>query len=201
MNESEPFRPLRRGLALLLIFSLNVIASAQPPNLGEGRELWRGEIEGHVLRLWQIPRATSALIPRRFLLEEVARPAGTVGFLESLDHVEITAMAGLDATRTYSPTTRTLHLWGDQFAEARETFRAPGTYGLRYCRPDGTAPVSALVEVTPFAYLTFGREIGLFIVGCGLLGLVLYALYRWLHGRMREPGGPQPLPTGSSFPL
>lgn len=189
------------SLALALaFFALETVALAQAPDLGEGVELWRGEIRGHGLRLWQIPRATSALIPRRFLLEEVSRPSGTASFLESLDHVEISAAAGLEATRTYSPTTLALHLWGDQLAEVREIFRAPGTYSVRYCLADGTAAVSALVEVTPYAYLSFGREFGFFTFGCGLLGFALYAVYRCLHRRAREPGGPQPLGSQPSLP-
>ena len=209
MTKHEPSRgaPLnsarragRIAVGLIVAWLGGVTLWAQAPNLGEGRELWRGEIEGHALRLLQIPRSGSALIPRRFLLEELAGPASAPPLLDRLARVEITAESGIEATRSYTPVSLPLHLWGDRLAEVRETFRAPGTYSLQFVHDDGRVLLRTLVEVAPYGYLSFGREMGFFVVGCGLLGVVMVLIIRSLHRRRQPlpaalgPAHPAPVP-------
>lgn len=195
--------------ALLILFLATSSAAAQAPNLSEARELWSGQIDHQQLRLLQVPRNATALIPLRFVLEEVSAPSepahlhssngeecpacraganrasrSNPRLLDRIDRVEITAVEGPEARLSYVPRTTILHQWSDNVAEVRETFRTPGKYQLAFSSLDQSEiNLAILIEVGPYRYIEFGQEFGFFVAGCILLGLVLAGIVYWLHQR------------------
>jgi hypothetical protein len=210
---------MNRIAAILCLAALGLCARAQVPNLAEGVELWRGRLEDRDLRLWQIPRKATALVPLRFVLEEVSTsgtgghpghahptdcpdcrsaaagtaPAASEGILDRLEFAEIRASGGKEALLAYPPTRHALHLWGDRLAEVREILRTPGTYRLTFASDrDSRLRVSVPIRVGSTGYLNFGLEFGWFVVGCLTLGLILIAVVIRLGRRLAAPAAPAP---------
>lgn len=188
---------LRVGFCLSLGLSWHSV-QAQLPNLKEGGEIWRGERDGIPLRLWHLPRRPATLLPIRFGLEELPPDAGhpnpkgepmpTSGLVSRLDRVQIQAVGGAAALRSYRPREERVVFWHDGLSEVRETFRAPGIYRLRFSGDDsGTPAVEALLEVAEHKYLPFGLEMAAFIAGCLILGAFLLVIVLGLHRRSRKP--------------
>jgi len=204
---------------LTVIFCALALAStvqAQMPNLHDGAELWRGAIDGREVRVIQIPRQATALIPLRFFLEEVpakfarlghtfapdcphCQPAGgkgisatitSGGLLEQFDQADFAAIKGAEALRAYTPRRDVLRQWGNQIAEVRETFRTAGLYQLTFSASERRElKIKVPFEVRPFGYLSFGQESAFFVLGCLMLGAVLIFFVKWLHRRMPPNSG------------
>ncbi len=189
-----------------------LLVQGQMPNLSEAGELWRGEVDGVTLRVWHIPRRPATLLSIRFGIEEISTPSTTSttssaqspsiahssGFVEHLDRVEITAVDGVEAIRSYSPRTDRLVHWHSSLSEARETFRAPGVYRIRFFSSQGkTSDLDVELPIQRHSYLGFGLEMAAFIGGCIVLGAILIAIVLYLHRRSAgRPGSavaPSPL--------
>ena len=201
---------------ILVALALASTVQAQMPNLSDGAELWRGAIDSRELRVIQIPRQATALIPLRFFLEEVpaavARPGHTFapdcpycqvaggkevlatvtsgGLLEQFDQADFAAIQGVEALRAYAPRRDVLRQWGNQLAEVRETFRTAGIYQLTFSASERRElKVNVPFEVGPFGYLSFGQESAFFVLGCLTLGALLIFFVKWLHRRMPPNSG------------
>lgn len=161
--------------------------------------MWRGERAGSILRVWHLPKRPSTLIPQRFGLEEISTSNPQDRTFQHFDRFEVRAIDGVDALHTYPGRNASLVHWSDVMNEGRETFRAPGTYEVRFLSsefPD--LEIRIPLTVTRHQAMSFPMEMSLFISGCIVLGLFLIACVLWLHRRARhlQPCSPQtPIPT------
>jgi len=201
LNPSAWIMTFRRDLtgAVLLAGLLAYGVGAQEPNLKESTEVWRGERAGSILRVWHLPKRPSTLIPQRFGLEEISTSNPLERTFQHFDRFEIRAVDGIDALHTYAARNAALVHWSDVMNEGRETFRAPGTYEVRFIAseyPD--LEIRFPLTVTRHQAMSFPMEISLFISGCIVLGLILIACVLWLHRRARHF---QPCPVQTSLPI
>jgi hypothetical protein len=173
-----------KRIALLASLLLSAPLFGQAPNLGEAVEIARAEAAGREFRILQIPRRSTALIPLRFLLQEVGPASGTSAALQEFDFADYAVLEGKEAALSYRPHRAPLFFWGTQLAESRETFRMAGTYQIAFgSTQHPEIRVAATVEVAPFRYLKFGEEFLFFVAGCLVLGAIMLAIIVWLHRR------------------
>jgi hypothetical protein len=200
-------KQLRSIACLLALLSAGSVVNGQAPDLSQAAELWRGSVEGRPMRVLQVPRRATALIPLRILLQElelhshapeatacagcaggVHEPAaggGTGRLLDRYEHAAFMATAGAEATLSYNPKRLPVQFWGTDLAEVRETFRSPGTYQVTFgAAQEPSLRLAVPIEVQAFAYLPFGQEFGLFVLGCLLLAGLFLPIIVWLHRRM-----------------
>ncbi|HSH96011.1 MAG TPA: hypothetical protein VK968_17830 [Roseimicrobium sp.] len=184
---------LRTILAFIAAWTLVVAtATAQAPDPGEGREIWRGRLEGREFKVIQLPRNATALIPMRFLIEETGSPASALALLNQIDAVDVRVLKGREAALSYAPRRLPIQMWEERLAEVRETFRTPGTYELELVSASTPGLKLRLpVVVDGFGYLGFGEEFGFFVLGCLVLGAVFLFIITRLHRRM-PPSRPAP---------
>jgi hypothetical protein len=204
---------MKSRIALWLVLLAGLAAArAQQPDPKEGLQLWQGHFGGKSYRVLQIPKQATALIPLRFLVEEVEAPTnahaatgpvcphcnpGATNLASvvlpkptapaevvALDAAEFKAVGGIEATRSYLPRRDHLQYWRETLGEVRETFRAPGAYQLTlYAGDQPERQVVIRFDVKAYEYIGFGEEFGLFVAGCIGLGLFLLAVVKWLHHR------------------
>jgi hypothetical protein len=178
------------AVCILTVWS-GATALAQAPDLAQAAEIARAQAGGAEYRILQIPKRATALIPLRFVLQEVERSepgaAGRKSDLGRFDSAEYSVVSGQEAALAYAPSSKPLFFWGADLAETRETFRIAGTYQIAFrSTEDARLAVSTQVEVKPFRYLNFGEEFSFFVAGCLALGSFMVAIIVWLQRREPE---------------
>jgi hypothetical protein len=180
----------------VILGAVNPFLLGQAPDLSQGKEIWRGEVEGKRIRVVQMPRRAAALIPLRLIVVEEAAGGG-VEVIERVASMQIRPVEGAEALLAYRPSAHPVRFWrSDQF-EVRETFRSAGTYEIRAVAEDGRQLFSVPIVVSGNRNLQFGEEFGFFVLGCLMLGAVLISILFWLGRREERRDGPVAAPQAN----
>lgn len=164
---------------------------SQAPDLHRGKEIWRGTWHEVPVRIVQIPKNPLVLTPVRWCIETLGPHDSN--YFQSLDPLQLTPQPGDLSARVVVPQTLPIFEWEKNLAECRYTFDMAGRYQLRL---HSEPPVVLDFSIAPVTYLSFSKEMTLFIAGCLALGAVLFLL--WYKLRQHEiPSDHTPTPSTS----
>lgn len=181
-SDHKKSKSLRKGIGLfLMLASLGSSIYAQAPDVSRGKVLAEFEVSGEKVRLIQIPRAPIILMPVRFCL--VSSEESKIILSSLIESVRIVAKPGSASERVFSPVNHEINEWSANLLEFRQTFDFAGDYtvDLKIKEKTSVASVRVPIVILPYQSLAFDREMGLFILGCMVIGGFLFALWLFLR--------------------